>query len=79
MSSVLAVAALIILLALALLSFKRQRETAASEKQRALVRSHEGDAQHERSTSRRAEVRLAGPPASASDAELPSTRPANHD
>jgi hypothetical protein len=51
--SVLAIAALIVLVGLCVLSLKRQREKVALKKQLAVARSHVGDAQHERSRSRR--------------------------
>ena len=57
MSAALAIVALTVLVGLGLLSFKRQREQVASEKQRTRARSNTGDAQHERSMNRRAEVR----------------------
>jgi hypothetical protein len=57
-SEVLAIGAVVVLTGLALLSFMRQREGVAAEKERANARAHTGDAQHERSSSRRAAVRL---------------------
>ena len=57
MSSVLAALALVVLLGLALLSVVRQRESLSVEKEEAHVRSHAGDAQHERSASRLAAIR----------------------
>ena len=57
MTAVLAIVALIILGSLVLLSFKRQRELAAAEKQTAGARAQTGDAQHDRSMSRRAAIR----------------------
>jgi hypothetical protein len=59
MSGVLAVLALAVLGGLILLSIIRQREGAATEKQEASDRHHTGDAQHERSVSRREAVRSA--------------------
>jgi hypothetical protein len=56
-STVLAIAALTVLVGLGLLSLKRQREGVAEEKQLAEARAHSGDAQHDRSMSRRADVR----------------------
>ena len=57
MTVALAIVALAILGGLCLLSLKRQRERAAAEKQTAGARSQTGDAQHDRSMSRRAAVR----------------------
>jgi hypothetical protein len=57
MGGVLAIVALVVLAALALLSLKRQRETVSRDKQAAEVRSHTGDAQHDRSSDRRAAAR----------------------
>ena len=68
MSAVLAIVALIVLVGLGLLSFMRQREGVAEEKQLAEARAHSGDAQHNRSMSRRADVR-SGDNASQASAE----------
>jgi hypothetical protein len=57
MTVALAIVALAILGGLCLLSLKQQRERAAAEKQTAGARSQTGDAQHDRSMSRRAAVR----------------------
>lgn len=57
MSVVLAIVALIVLTGLGLLSVVRKRQTQSVEKQEAHVRSHVGDAQHERSSSRLAGIR----------------------
>ena len=59
MGTVLAIVALAVLLGLVVLSAKRQREGAASEKQEAKVRSNVGSAQHERSSARLAAARSA--------------------
>jgi hypothetical protein len=59
MSGVLAIAALAVLAGLGLLSLKRQRESEAIEKRRVDAMPHAGEAQHERSLSRRADVRSA--------------------
>jgi hypothetical protein len=77
MSSVLAIAALAILVGLGLLSFKRQRETVALEKHQAGVRSHVGDAQHDRSANRRAAGRAASAETRDAPAQAvpPSTEP----
>ena len=69
MSSVLAIVALVVLVGLGLLSFMRQREGVAEEKQLAEARAHSGDAQHSRSMSRRADVRSSGDNASQASAE----------
>ena len=57
MSAVLAIAALTVLAGLGVLSFMRQRETAASEKRQSGARSHLGDAQRDRSRALRAAAR----------------------
>jgi hypothetical protein len=57
MTAALAIVALVVLGGLVLLSFKRQLQLAASEKQTAGARSQTGDAQHDRSMSRRAAIR----------------------
>jgi hypothetical protein len=71
MSSVLAVLALIVLVGLGVLSLIRQREKAALLKQSASDRSHVGDAQHDRSMSRREAVRSAPEETMAPDGEPP--------
>jgi hypothetical protein len=57
MTAALAIVALVVLGGLVLLSLKRQLELAAAEKQTAGARSQTGDAQHDRSMSRRAAIR----------------------
>jgi hypothetical protein len=59
MGDVLAIVALAVLAGLIVLSAKRQREGAASEKQEAKARSNVGSAQHERSSARLAAARSA--------------------
>jgi hypothetical protein len=59
MGDVLAIVALAVLVGLVVLSAKRQRAGAASEKQEAKVRSNVGTAQHERSTARLTAARSA--------------------
>ena len=62
MVAVLAIAALALLAGLALVSLIQQRRTVALDKQQAEARSHTGDAQHNRSVSRRAAARSAPQP-----------------
>jgi hypothetical protein len=73
MSDILAIVAVAVLLGLAALSIVRKRRTLSVEKEEAHVRSHAGDAQHERSASRLAAIRSAPEQTADVDAEPPST------
>jgi hypothetical protein len=69
MSDVLAIVAVAVLLGLAALSIMRKRQTLSVEKEEAHVRSHVGDAQHERSANRLAAIRSAPEQTADGDAE----------
>jgi hypothetical protein len=59
MGVVLGIIAIAVLLVLIIASVRMGRGTRAAEKQQAEVRAHTGEAQHEESLRRRAEVRAA--------------------